>query len=166
MNNTQSSKYTIWLNLTLVACVVFFLCCLMGDIFAYPFCEHWWDAYLFNTAFAKIIPALEKSATRFNVFLTCFYLSTALTYPIIFCVVGLIRNIKKDKIFERANTRLMSIISLCCFLICVICTIGAIACYALAVIALVGLFVGLIVQCVRLVMDRAIDMRDELDLTV
>ena len=48
----------------------------------------------------------------------------------------------------------------------VVCIIGACASYALFLISLIGLFVGLIVQCVRLVMDKAIDMRSELDLTV
>ena len=81
-------------------------------------------------------------------------------------MVALLRNLKKEKIFDKANTRLMSLVSVCCFLICLVCFIGSIACYALSLVSLIGLFIALIVQCVRLVMDKAIDMRDELDLTV
>ena len=66
----------------------------------------------------------------------------------------------------KKNTHYLSMICICCVLICVICIIGACASYALFLISLIGLFVGLIVQCVRLVMDKAIDMRTELDLTV
>ena len=98
--------------------------------------------------------------------MTCFYLSTGITYLIIFGVVNLLRNIKKGVIFDKKNTFYMSLVSICCFLICLICIIGSFASYALFFISLIGLFVGLIVQCVRLVMDKAIDMRSELDLTV
>ena len=166
MSHSNQSRYSIWLNLTIAASIVFLFCVLLGDIFGLPFCEYTWGDHLISYGYVSAIPFLASEKARFYVFLACFYLSTALTYPIIFAVIGLVRNIKKDKIFDKANTRLMTMIALCCFLICVVCTIGAIACYMLCVIAMIGLFVGLIVQCVQMVMDRAIDMRNELDLTV
>ena len=166
MNSSKNTRYTSWLNLTLAVSVATFICCLVGDIFGYSFCKFCFMNNFFTGSYLRTFSFLSDRNTRFYIFLTCFYLCTALVYPIIFCVIGLIRNIKKDKIFEKANTRLMSGIALCCFAICVICTLGAIASHVLAVVALIGLFVGLIVQCVRLVMDRAIDMRDELALTV
>lgn len=166
MSTSTKPRYSLWLNLTLAASAVFFFCCLMGDIFGYSFCQFCWGGNLFSTGYVEALTFLSEGETRFKVFLTCFYLCTILTYPIIFCVVCLIRNLKKDKVFDKINTRYMSVISLCCFVISIICVIGTLACYALIIVTLIGLFVGLIVQCVRLVMDKAIDMRDELDLTV
>lgn len=166
MKTSDKSSYGIWLNLTLAACAVFSFSCLMGDIFGYSVCKFYWEGTFSNESYFTWVSFLSDDKVRFYVFLTCFYLSTALTYPIIFCVINLIMNIKKNKIFDKANTRLMTIITACCFLICLICIIGASATYFLFLISLLGLFVGLVVQCVRLVMDRAIDMRNELDLTV
>lgn len=166
MKTSGKTGYGIWLNLTIAACAVFFFSCLMGDIFGYSVCDFYWKGTLSNEGYVSCLSFLSDEKVRFYVFLTCFYLSTALTYPIIYCVLNLIMNIKKEKIFDKANTRLMTIITACCFLICLICLIGAAATYFLFVISLVGLFVGLVVQCVRLVMDKAIDMRNELDLTV
>ena len=166
MNSSNKVSYSLWLNLTLVACAVFFICCLMGDIFGYSFCSYCWNSGLFSEGYLPFLSFLEDDHVRFVVFMTCFYLSTGLAYFIIFSVVKLLLNLKHGIIFDKANTRYMSVVSICCFLICLICIIGACASYALFLISLIGLFVGLIVQCVRLVMDKAIDMRTELDLTV
>jgi len=166
MNQSTKPSNNLWFNLTLATCGVLFICCLMGDIFGYAFCDLCWTAGRLSEPYMHALTFLQDSHVRFLVFLTCFYLCTLLAYPILFCVVGLLRNLKKDKVFDKANTRFMSIISLCCFLITLICFIAAFACYTLILVSLVGLFVGLIVQCVRLVMDKAIDMRSELDLTV
>ncbi|MBQ4184966.1 MAG: DUF2975 domain-containing protein [Clostridiales bacterium] len=168
MDNKTSSKpsYAVWLNLTLAACGVFFFCCLLGDIFGYSFCKYCWNGGLFNESYLPFLSFLESDNVRFVVFLTCFYLSTGISYIIIYSVVNLLINLKKNIIFDKVNTRYMTAISVCCFLICLVCIIGACASYALFLISLIGLFVGLIVQCVRLVMDKAIDMRSELDLTV
>ena len=168
MDNKTSSKpsYAVWLNLTLAACGVFFFCCLLGDIFGYSFCKYCWNDGLFNESYLPFLSFLESDNVRFVVFLTCFYLSTGISYIIIYSVVNLLINLKKNIIFDKVNTRYMTAISVCCFLICLVCIIGACASYALFLISLIGLFVGLIVQCVRLVMDKAIDMRSELDLTV
>ena len=165
-SDSNKTSYSFWLNMTLLACAAFFICVLAGDIFGYSFCDYCWQDHFFKTGYFSSLTFLSSESVRFHVFLTCFYLSTALTYPILFGVVSLLKNLKKEKIFDKANTRLMSLVSICCFLICVVCFVGTCACYALAVISLIGLFVGLIVQCVRLVMDKAIDMRTELDLTV
>ncbi|MBR3033139.1 MAG: DUF2975 domain-containing protein [Clostridiales bacterium] len=166
MNTSSKPSYSVWLNLTLAASGVFFICCLLGDIFGYSFCKYCWDSGLFKNDYLRCLSFLKDEHIRFVVFMTCFYLSTGITYLIIFGVVNLLRNIKKGVIFDKKNTFYMSLVSICCFLICLICIIGSFASYALFFISLIGLFVGLIVQCVRLVMDKAIDMRSELDLTV
>ena len=166
MNKSNRPSYSIWLNLTLITCAVFFIVCLIGDIFGYSFCRFCWYGDFFTESYIGAASFLGTPDVRFYVFLTCFYLSTLLTYPILFCVVNIILNLKKDHVFEKINTRYMSIISICCFLICLICIVGSFATFSLVAVSMIGLFVGLIVQCVRLVMDKAIDMRDELDLTV
>ncbi|MBR2751501.1 MAG: DUF2975 domain-containing protein [Lachnospiraceae bacterium] len=164
----QSEKptYNLWLNLTLLACAVFCICVLLGDLFGYSFCRYCWEDHAFSGNYVHIFSFLDNSECRFSIFLTCFYLSTAITYPILYCVVRLLLNLKKNIVFDKKNTTYMNAISLLCLLIALICFVSASACATLALISLVGVFVGLIVQCVRLVMDKAIDMRAELDLTV
>jgi len=162
----KKTGYSFWLNLTLIVCAVFFVCLIMGDIFGHSFCRFCWSDNFFSGSYFSGLPFLKDDGNRFAVFFTCYCLSTALAYPIIYCVVRLLLNLKKDVVFDKKNTTYMSVISLLCFLICLICFIGSFACATLILISLIAIFVGLIVQCVRLVMDKAIDMRAELDLTV
>ena len=165
-NITGKTEYSLWLNLTLFACGLFFLVVLLGDIFGYSVCDYYWQDSLFAEGVLTSLGFLAKDRVRFMVFLTIYYLCTVLTYPIIFCLVNLLLNLRKGIVFDKVNTRYLSVVSVCCFLIAIICAIGTCASRPICFIALLGMFVGLIVECVRLVMDKAIDMRTELDLTV
>lgn len=164
--DTKKNNSSLWLNLTLAACAVFALILVVADIFGYSFCDFCWADQFFGGSYLASLSFLEDSQTRFHVFITCFYLCTALAYPIIYCVARLLLNLKKGIVFDKKNTKLMTVISLICILIALICVLGTFASASLVIISMVALFVGLIVQCVRLVMDKAIDMRNELDLTV
>ena len=166
MDNNKKTEYSLWLNMTIFACGLFFIVILLGDIFGYSVCDYYWQDSLFSDGSLTSLGFLKEERVRFMVFLTIYYLSTALTYPILFCLVSLLRNLKKGVVFDKVNTRYMSVVSVCCFLIAVICGIGTCASTPLCFICLLGMFVGLIVECVRLVMFKAIDMRQELDLTV
>lgn len=164
--DTTKQRSNLWLNLTLAACAVFCLVMIVGDIFGYSFCDFCWRDNFFGGSYVASLPFLKNERSRFYVFVTCFYVCTALAYPILYCVARLLTNLKKDLVFDKKNTKLMSIISLLCILIAIVCVLGSFACASLILVSMIGLFVGLIVQCVRLVMDKAIDMRAELDLTV
>ncbi|MBO4474185.1 MAG: DUF2975 domain-containing protein [Clostridiales bacterium] len=165
-NVSGKTEFSFWLILTLFACGFFFLVVLLGDIFGYSVCDYYWQDSLFSEGVFTSYGFLTEDRVRFMVFLTIYYLSTLLTYPILFCLVNLLLNLRRGIVFDKANTRYLSIVSVCCFLIAIICAIGTCASRPVCFIALIGMFVGLIVQCVRLVMDKAIDMRQELDLTV
>ena len=84
MKSSNKTGYGIWLNLTLAACAVFFFSCLMGDIFGYSVCDFYWKGTLSNEGYVSCLSFLSDEKVRFYVFLTCFYLSTLLTYPIIY----------------------------------------------------------------------------------
>jgi len=166
MDRSKKSDATLWLNLTIFACGLFFIVVLLGDIFGYSICNFYWQDSVFAEGSLTSLGILTDSHVRFMVFLTVYYLSTALTYPILFSLVSLLLNLKKGIVFDKVNTRYMSVVSICCFLIAIICAIGTCASRLLCFICLLGMFVGLIVECVRLVMFKAIEMRTELDLTV
>ena len=157
-NNKVSKGTTRVVNMTLVSAAIIFLCCLAGDIFGLYICRYvWWGDASFR---------LFNEEVSFAVFVAIFYLCTVITYGILFSVMRLLLNIRKNIVFDKDNTRMMKFISLGCFSICGICLFGMTVSLSLGLIALIGLFVGLIVRCVRIVMDEAINMRSELDLTI
>ena len=158
---TDSSRRVI--NFTLAVAAIIFICCVVSDLFGLAICRYVWS----DTIVDYYAPLSRNgSDLSFDIFVAIFYLCTFLTYGILFSVVRLLLNIKKGIVFDKANTRMMKYISAGCFAICIICLAGMIVDPALVVVAIVGAFVGLIVQCVRIVMDKAIDMQNELDLTI
>ena len=154
---TDSSRRVI--NITLAVAAIIFVCCVFADILGVHICHYlWYENFFYGIR--------EAYGTAFVVFVVIYYLCTFFTYGILFCVVRLLLNIKKGVVFDKVNTKMMKYISAGCFAICFICLAGMIVDRSLVVIAIVGAFVGLIVQCVRIVMDKAIDMKNELDLTI
>ena len=162
-NKVADKKVNRVLNATLITAAIIFVGCVAGDIFGLAICRYAWSDNLFGGRFLMDIVSEDHG---FTYFVAIYYLCTFLTYGILFSVTRLLLNLKKGIVFDKENTRMMKYISAGCFTIFAICTLGMLVTLPLALVAIVGLFVGLIVQCVRVVMDKAIDMRSELDLTI
>ena len=158
---TDSSRRVI--NITLAVAAIIFVCCVVADIFGLTICRFVWSENLFYIGDGS---SRDYEGMRFTIFVALFYLCTFLTYGILFSVTRLLLNIKKGIVFDKVNTRMMKYISAGCFAICFLCLGGMLIDVSLVIVAIVGAFVGLIVQCVRIVMDKAIDMQNELDLTI
>ena len=99
-------------------------------------------------------------------FAVVFYLGTIGGYVVLIALFKLLSNMSKDKVFDRANTKLMTIITGALVAIAVDCVVGGFIWYGAWILSVVALFMGLIVLSVKVVFDKAITMKEEMDLTI
>ncbi len=95
-----------------------------------------------------------------------FYLGTIGAYGILYNVYKLLSNMSKDIVFDKANTKRMFNICASLVAIAVICIPGTYSWFGCAFLSIIALFMALIVMCVKVVFDKAIDMKNDLDLTI
>ena len=95
-----------------------------------------------------------------------YYLGTVGTYVILFSLLKLLSNMGKNVVFERSNLKLMNIIAFTFVAVAVDCMIGGFIWSGSFILAILALFLALVVQSVRVVFDKAITMKEELDLTI
>ena len=95
-----------------------------------------------------------------------FYLGTLFAYGILASLFVLLNNMSKDKVFDRANTKLMGYIMGALVAIAIVCTVGGFVWFGSWFLAIIALFMGLIVLSVRACFDKAITMKEEMDLTI
>lgn len=95
-----------------------------------------------------------------------YYLGTAGTYVILFSLLKLLSNMGKDVVFERGNLKLMNLIAYSFVAVAVDCLVGGFIWSGSFILAVLALFLALVVQSVRVVFDKAITMKEELDLTI
>ena len=76
------------------------------------------------------------------------------------------RNIRRDRLFGRQNTRLLSLVSWCCLAVAAICFAAAFWYMPLALISAAMLFIFLIVRVVCACFVAAAEIKEENRLTI
>ncbi len=138
-----------------IATLLFIAMVLVGDIFGIPITQY--ICYVWAEVFD---PAKLAGLS------VVYYLGTVGTYVILFSLLKLLSNMGKDIVFERANIKLMNIIAYTFVAVAVDCTVGGFIWSGSFILAILALFLALVVQSVRVVFDKAITMKEELDLTI
>ena len=78
----------------------------------------------------------------------------------------MLSNMSKDKVFDRENTKIMTIITCALVGIAVDCTVCGFIWNGGWILAIVALFMSLVVLSIRVVFAKAITMKEEMDLTI
>ena len=140
-----------------IATLLFIAMVLVGDIFGFAItkyiCWIWAEVPVEDTV-------------RLTGLSIVYYLGTVGTYVILFSLLKLLFNMGKDIVFERTNTKLMNIIAYTFVAVAVDCIVGGFIWSGSFILAILALFLALVVQSVRVVFDKAITMKEELDLTI
>jgi len=147
-------------NFSLVV-VVLVSCILLALIFLGP--------QLFNlymVAYRGFSPSGEALKMLEKVFGICFYSSAPFAAVILYCLIKLLLNIKRNSIFILENAKYLKAVSWCCFLIAIITLIGGIFYMPLLAIAAAGCFTGVLLRVLKNVMERAIELKEENELTI
>jgi len=97
----------------------------------------------------------------------CAYACFAPAMIALFSLDLVLRNIRKDLVFFRANVKCLRIISWCCFAIAIIMLCGwPFISYVLVFVAAAAAFFGLLMRVVKNVIDAACEIKDENDYTI
>ncbi|MCR5616756.1 MAG: DUF2975 domain-containing protein [Clostridiales bacterium] len=161
-NKREGQIKTVLLG-TKISTIVMMFFCAVSIVFGYYICLYSWGIDVVGGQRAtNLIPDLPA----FVLFVIDFYICICFAIVILVGVWLLLRNLEAGEVFVRKNTKLLNLITLGCVGIAIFCFIGGLVSLSTVLIGAVGLFMALIVQCVKVLMDKAIDLREELDLTI
>ena len=90
--------------------------------------------------------------------------------PFVLCALVILHillcNIKKGKIFVLTNVKLMRAISWCCFAVAAVTLIGGYFYLPFLLVAVIMTLVGLIIRVIKNIFCKAIELKDENDMTI
>ncbi len=138
-----------------IATVLFIAIVVVADIFGVPIAKYVSYTY-----------AERSDDFALAVIGAVWYLGTVGAYAILISVYKLLSNMSKDVVFDRANTGLMNVIAIALIGIGAVCAVGGIAWIGSCFLTIMALFMALIVLCVKVVFEKAIVMKEEMDLTI
>lgn len=121
---------------------------------------------LYLTAFRGWKPNTESIRYMGKVFAFCFYPCSGFAAIILGSLILLLLNIKIGRVFIGQNVALLKIISWCCFIIAAITLAGAFFYMPFGFVALAGAFVGMLLRVLKNIMQSAVELREENDLTI
>lgn len=94
------------------------------------------------------------------------YVCSAFAWVTLYCLWRLLKNIRGGDVFIPENVRMMRIVSWCCAGAAVMCLVSILWYLPFVFVAVAAGFMCLIVRIVKNAFQQAIDMKDELDLTI
>lgn len=147
-------------TLSIIVCFIF-VAILTAGIFAGPyFMKLWFTVY---RGFSENGEALQKMLSLFK---WCFYPSAVFAYITLYSLLKLLFNIKRQEIFIEKNVSYLRVISWCCFAVAVITLVGGFIYIPFTVVAVAAAFVGLMLRVVKNVMQNAVEIKAENELTI
>ncbi len=147
-------------TLSIVVCFIF-VGILTAALFIGPwFVKTWFTAY---RGWAENSKAISDMLT---LFLSCFYPCAAFAYITLYSLLKVLINIKKDEIFISANVKYLRLISWCCFAVALITLVGGIFYVPFLLVAAAAAFVGLMLRIIKNVMQNAVAISEENELTI
>lgn len=105
-------------------------------------------------------------ANILTVFYVFFYPCATFGYVALYALYKLLNNIRKEEIFIQPNVKYLRVISWCCFIVSILTFIGGFFYLPLLFVAVAASFVGLLLRIVKNVMQSAVEISEENDLTI
>ena len=142
-----SAAVTLWINRAVAVLVGVLL-------FTLPALLDWYAKY-------RMLPEQGRLAL-----IIAFYCCAVVIFVALWFMDALLRSIQKGDVFIRGNVRKIRRIRLCCGLVSLICLPAAVFYWPLGFLVIIMGFLCLAVSVVASVMDAAVTIREENDLTV
>lgn len=143
----NSARITLWVN----RCVAVLVVALM---FALPAIMKWYTGFRFLT-----------DAQQLGVMIAFYCCSVVIGWAL-WNMDRLLRNILAEQVFVRKNVRCVRQVQGCCAVVSVLCGIAGTSYLPLLFLMVIMAFLCLVVSVVANVMDAAVTIREENDLTV
>ncbi len=120
----------------------------------------------YMVAYRGFAPAGEALKMLKWVFGLCFYSSAAFAAAILYSLYRLLTNIKKNEFFIDKNVKCLRVVAWCCFIIALITFAGGMFYMPFLFISAAGIFVGVLLSVLKNVMQSAVLLREDNDLTI
>lgn len=124
-------------------------------------CMPWFVKFYF-----VVIRNTPLSQKVYTAVLVCFYTSAVFAYIALMELSRLLIRIYRGTPFMKENVLALRIISWCCFLVAIIAFVGGFFYTPIFFVTIAAGFVGLMLRIVKNVMQTAVEMREEQDLTI
>lgn len=106
----------------------------------------------------------HEHLTDFLIFMT--YLAIPAGWGALILLYKILFNVRDKKVFIEDNVKYLTILSWLCFYVGVISMVATINFVAFVLVSLSALFIGLIVRVVRNIIEEAILLKEDSDLTI
>ena len=147
-------------TLSLAVCY-FFTALLITGLFLGPWAiRMWFQLYRGWEAGSDGLRQLVK------IFNCCFYPSAPFGFVTLYSLIKLLLNIRKGEIFIVSNVRNLRRISWCCFIVAAITAVGGVFYLPFFFITIAAAFIGLLLRVVKNVMENAVEIKAENELTI
>lgn len=153
-------------NRKISAVISLVICCaasllLVVWLFTFPTFFNW---------FYVIYHGLGSEYTRthevIKIVVPTFYCCAPFAGASLFMLIRLLLNILQDKVYENSNVNYLRFISYCCYACFIITIITGVKYFPLLIIAFAMVVVGTLLRVVKNVMQTAVEIKAENDLTV
>lgn len=146
--------------LSLAVCAIF-VAILTAGLFLGPWAVKMW--FVLYRGWSEDSAAMQDMLTLFS---ACFYPCAVFAYVTLYSLIKLLLNIQKDATFIMPNVKYLRRISWCCFAVAVITLIGGVFYIPFLFVAVAAAFVGLMLRVVKNVMESAVEIKAENELTI
>lgn len=147
-------------TLSIVVCFVFLAILTAGLFFGTWAVKLWFVVY---RGWSEDSLGMQNMLTLFN---ACFYPCAVFAYVTLYSLLRLLFNIKKEEIFTDQNVKCLRRISWCCFAVALITLVGGMFYIPFCFVAVAAAFVGLMLRVVKNVMQNAVELKAENELTI
>ena len=109
---------------------------------------------------------IAEHEIKYNTFMWCLYPCSFFGIVAVLSLMAMLKRIFKEHPFCKQNVISLKVISICCFFVALITFIGSFYCRTFIFISVAAGFFGLILRVVKNVIQRAMEIQYENDLTV
>lgn len=143
----NTAVITLWTN-RFIGLILF------GLLFGMPALLDWYSRF-------RVLEQIERTAIT-----AAFYACAVVVGLALWSMDCLLRNILGGRVFVRENVRRIRAVQWCCGAVGLICIPAAVCYYPLIFMVIIMSFLCLVVSVVTHVMDAAVSIREENDLTI
>ena len=147
-------------TLSLVVCYVLFGILTVG-LFLGPWAVKMWLCLYRGFAENSAVLLYQQ-----KLFACCFYPCSVFAYVTLYSLIRLLRNIQKEDIFIGQNVRYLRRISWCCIVVALLTLAAGVFYIPYSFLAVAAGFVGLMLRVVKNVMENAVQLKEENELTI
>ena len=152
----RNRKRSVWASL--IICFLF-VGVLTVALFLMPWAVKWWFG-VYRGWSGEVLRGI------FRAFMWCFYPCAAFAYVALYSLIRLLLNIKGKEVFVAQNVTYLRRVSWCCFAVSAITLVGSVQYFPFLVVAVAAAFVGLMLRVVKNVMQNAVEIQNENELTI